>query len=111
MGAGHRLDHPLLHHPRGQTVLSEGHATAEATSFEVAAARGTTEAGICSTRFLEEAFRTDAFQMKVTINPDGSWSYFQDTVMQIRGQTEPFHHTDANTLVLVSPPTPNPLAR
>jgi hypothetical protein len=97
--------------PRGQTVLAEGRASAEATSFEVAAARGTTEAGICSTRFLEEAFRTDAFQMKVTINPDGSWSYFQDTVMQIRGQSAPFHHTDTNTLVLVSPPTPNPLAR
>jgi len=29
----------------------------------------------------------------------------------IRGQSEPFHHTDRNTLSKISEPTPNPLAR
>ncbi len=49
--------------------------------------------------------------MKVTINPDGAWSYEQDTIMQVRGRPDPFHHTDRNTLTRVAAPTPNPLAR
>ena len=60
--------------------------------------------------FLEQAFRTDSFLMRVTINPDGSWSYFEDTLLMLRG-TEPFHHTDENTLRKIAEPTPNPLAR
>ena len=56
-------------------------------------------------------FRTDLFDMTVTVNADGGWSYFQDTVMQIMGQDAPFHHTDHNTLTKVAEPTPNPLMR
>ncbi len=29
----------------------------------------------------------------------------------VRGQTEPFHHTDRNTLTKIAEPTPNPLVR
>jgi hypothetical protein len=29
----------------------------------------------------------------------------------IRGQSEPFHHRDRNTLIRIAEPTPNPLAR
>ncbi len=97
--------------PRAQVVLAVGTADANATSFEVAAQRGVTDYGILSTPFLEHAFRTDSFRIKVTINPDGTWSYFEDTVLAIRGRDEPFHHTDSNTLRLVAEPTPNPLAR
>src|SRR6202034_3090733 len=50
--------------PRGQAVLAQGHAAADAKSFEVSAVRGSTEAGIVSTAFLEAAFRTDNFTMK-----------------------------------------------
>ena len=97
--------------PRGQVVLARGHAEADAKSFEVSAVRGSTENGICSSAFLEAAFRTDSFRIKVTINADGTWSYFEDTILQVRGRDEPFHHTDRNTLTQVAPPTPNPLAR
>jgi hypothetical protein len=96
--------------PRGQVVLASGYAGADATEFVVQATRGTTESGICSTPFLEYAFRTDSFKMAVTINPDGTWSYYEDTVLQVRGRPEPFHHTDRNTLTRVAAPTPNPLA-
>ena len=97
--------------PRAQVALAAGNASADATSFEVSARRGATDYGICSTTFLERAFRTDFFSIKVTINSDGTWSYFEDTVMTIPGYKEPFHHTDRNTLSRVAQPTPNPLAR
>ena len=45
------------------------------------------------------------------VNDDGTWGYEEDTVLQIRGQSEPFHHTDRNLLTRVAAPTPNPLAR
>lgn len=47
----------------------------------------------------------------VSINPDGTWSDDEDTVLLIRGQTEPFHHRDRNTLPRIAAPTPNPLTR
>jgi hypothetical protein len=97
--------------PRGQIALATGHAAPGDTRFTVAATRGRTENGICSTAFLEYAFRTDSFQIEVTINPDGTWSYVEDAVMQVRGQDQPFHHVDRNTLTKVAEPIPNPLAR
>ncbi len=97
--------------PRGQAALATGKAARTATSFEVVARRGSTENGICSGCFLEQAFTTTEFRLKVTINRDGSWSYFEDTILIVKGQTEPFHHTDANTLTKIGEPEPNPLAR
>ena len=97
--------------PRGQTAMAVGHADAAATSFELVATRGLETYGICSNPFLEYAFRTVEFRIKVTINPDGTWSYDEDTVLMIRGQTEPFHHTDRNRLSKIAEATPNPLAR
>jgi len=97
--------------PRGQIVLAKGRAAADATSFEVFAKRGSTENGICSTEFLERAFRTDSFLMKVTVNADATWSYFEDTVLTIPGRDQPFHHTDRNILHRIGPAEPNPLAR
>lgn len=97
--------------PRGQIVLAKGFAAPEATAFEVSAVRGSTENGICSNIFLERAFRTDSFHMKVTVNADGTWSYFEETILTIPGRTEPFRHTDQNTLTRTGPAIPNPLAR
>jgi hypothetical protein len=96
--------------PRGQVAIAAGQAVADATNLLVRAVRGQTDYGICSTAFLEYAFRTDSYQLEVTFNPDGSWSYISDTMLTVRGQAEPFQHRDRNTLVKVAEPTPNPLA-
>lgn len=96
--------------PRGQTVLAVGKATADAKSFTLKAERGTTAYGICSNPYLEENFRTDSFTITVTIHDDGTWSYDEDTVMQVKGQATPFHHRDTNRLRRVEAPTPNPVA-
>jgi len=96
--------------PRGMVLMAQGRAHADAQSFELHATEGDTNFGIRSSPFLDYAFRTTAFHIRVTMHGDGSWSYEEDTVLQIRGRDEPFHHTDRNLLHKVAEPTPNPLA-
>lgn len=97
--------------PRGQTVMAFGRAAKDATSFELVATRGATTNGICSNPFLEYAFQTVEYRIKVTINPDHTWEYDEDTTLIVRGQSEPFHHTDHSVLSKIGEPTPNPLAQ
>ncbi|WP_372783944.1 FABP family protein [Phenylobacterium sp.] len=96
--------------PRGQVALAGGQANPDGSSLVVRAKRGDTEYGIASTAFLEYAFHTDSYELTVTFNADGSWSYVSDTMLAVRGQAEPFRHRDRNTLTKVADPTPNPLA-
>ena len=96
--------------PRGQVAIASGHSSPDATELVLTAERGRTDYGICSTTFLEQAFRTDSYRIEVVFNPDGSWSYVLDTVLQVHGRTEPFQHRDRNTLRKVAEPSPNPLA-
>lgn len=95
--------------PRGQIAMASGHAKADDNELVLTATRGQTEYGICSTTFLEQAFRTDSYRIAVTFNADGSWSYVLDTMLQVRGRPEPFDHRDVNTLFKVAEPGPNPL--
>ncbi len=96
--------------PRGQTAMAVGHAARDAKSFRVEAVRGSETNGIISNPFLDHAFRTDRYAITVTINADGTWSYTEDTVLLVAGKTEPFQHTDGNTLRKIGEPTPNPTA-
>lgn len=96
--------------PRGQVALASGQSTADADSIVVSSVRGQTENGICSTAFLEYAFRTDSYRIEITFNPDGSFSYVTDTVLTVHGRAEPFAHRDQNTLKRIGEPKPNPLA-
>jgi len=96
--------------PRGQVALAGGRAKEDGSGLIVAATRGDTEHGIASTAFLEYAFRTDSYRLDVTFNADGSWSYVSDTMLTVRGRTEPFQHRDRNTLTKVGEPTPNPFS-
>ena len=96
--------------PRGQTAMAVGRATPDAKSFTLEAVRGSLTNGIVSNPFLEQAFRTDRYTIKVDIHADGTWSYEQNTLLTIPGQTEPFHHTDRNRLRKIAEPTLNPTA-
>jgi len=97
--------------PRAQIAMAVGKAAADAKSFELVATRGLQTYGICSNPFLEYAFKTVEYRIKVTINADGTWAYDEDTILMIKGRSEPFHHTDRSTLTRTGEPTPNPLAR
>jgi len=96
--------------PRAQVALAGGRAEPDAKEFELRAERGSTRFGICSGSFLEEAFTTNRFTIRVTIHPDGRWSYDQITELSIRGRAEVFQHHDRSTLRKISEPAPNPLA-
>ena len=95
--------------PRGQTALASGQAKPDDRSLVVSATRGQLNYGICSTDFLEYAFRTDSYRLEITFNADGGWSYVSDTMLAVRGRAEPFRHRDVNTLAKVGEPQPNPL--
>ena len=97
--------------PRGVIVMADGKANKDAAEFELTATHGSEHFGIRSTPFLDYAFKTVEFRIKVSVNSDGTWSYEEDTVLKIRGKDELFHHVDKNTLHKVAEPTPNPLAR
>jgi hypothetical protein len=97
--------------PRGQIALASGIVAPDAKVFAVEAKRGETEYGICSTAFLEYAFRTESYRLEITFNDDGSWSYISDTMLLVRGQAEPFRHRDVNRLTKIAEPAPNPLMK
>ena len=97
--------------PRGQVAIAAGHAAGDAARLVLKAERGQTEYGICSTSFLDLAFRTDSYRIEVDFHGDGSWSYLSDTMLQVRGQSAPFLHRDRNRLVKVAEPDLNPWAK
>lgn len=97
--------------PRGQVAIAAGHAAPDATGLVLTAERGQTEYGICSTTFLELAFRTDSYRIEVDFNDDGSWNYLSETSLLVKGRTAPFAHRDQNRLTKVAEPEPNPWAR
>lgn len=96
--------------PRGQVALASGTCAPDARAFEVRAERGSLTFGICTAPFLDANFTTIDFRMTVRTNDDGTWSYDQNTRMQLPDRDEPFDHVDSNTLRRIAPPTPNPLA-
>ena len=101
----------MLAIPRAQIAMAGGTAEPDATAFELRAELGSATFGICSGPFLDRAFRTIEYRIRVAIHSDGTWSYDEDTVMLVRGRTEPFHHRDRATLTKLAEPTPNLLVR
>jgi hypothetical protein len=96
--------------PRGLIAMACGQAAPDAQQFELQATQGLDTWGICSTPFLNRAFKTTAFTIRVSFQDDGSWSYEEDSVLQIQGQPEAFHHTDRNRLYKIAEAEANPLA-
>jgi hypothetical protein len=96
--------------PRGQVAMASGTAELGARRFTVKATLESPVAGIVSAPFLHENFRTVEYSITMTVNDDGTLSYEQDTVLQVAGRPEPFHHTDKNVLRRIAGPQPNPAA-
>jgi len=94
--------------PRGQVALATGKARPGARKFTVRSKRGSTVNGICSNPFLEHAYRTLEWSITISLKSNRTFSYTQETLLQIPGRKKPFRHTDENTLRRIARPTPNP---
>ncbi len=94
--------------PRGQVALASGVAEKGARQFSVEATLGSTTSGIVSAPFLSTHFTTTSYRITITANDDGTITYEQDTVLQVSGRPEPFHHIDRSQLRRVAPPPRNP---
>lgn len=84
--------------PRGVAVVAGNTVEPDARSFLLVADVGSETYGICSNKFLDREFKTVRYELKVTIHDDQSFSYEEDTQIQIKGRKELFHHIDKNTL-------------
>jgi hypothetical protein len=96
--------------PRGQVLLAAGTAETDAREFEVSATVGHAAYGILSNPFLDGAFHTVSFRMRVRANEDDTWSYEQHTMLRIPDREGLVDHVDRNTLRRIGEPLPNPLA-
>jgi hypothetical protein len=84
--------------PRGITVLAGGKAGADAKEIKLFAEAGSQTFGISSNPFLIDEFKTVKFEYSANFPDAKTLVYEQDTVMQVKGQKELFHHVDKNTL-------------
>ena len=91
-------------------LLAGGTAAPDATEFEVTATLGSEVYGILSNPFLDSEFRTVSFHMRVTVNPDGTWSYEEHSMLRMPDRDDLVDHVDRNTLKRIGEPIPNPLA-
>ena len=85
--------------PRGVMINAGGYSDPNAKILQMSAEIGTETFGIMSSPFLNKAFKTVRYYLKVEILDESKFSYFEDTQIKIHGQEMLFHHTDQNTLI------------
>jgi hypothetical protein len=81
--------------------MAGGTAEPDAKSFEMKAELGSETYGICSNKWLADELKTIRFEVRIDVHDNNSFSYDEDTVIQIKDQAELFHHRDKNTLTRV----------
>ena len=96
--------------PRGQALVAIRPGRARRHRLRTDSRPGSRSMGSCRIPFSTKTFRTLRYRIHVTINDDGTWSYEEEGVLALPDRTEPFPHTDRNTLHKVGPPILNGLA-
>jgi hypothetical protein len=84
--------------PRGITTLAGGAAAPDATTFTMSAELGGSTYGISENLYLNVAASTLRYEVTITANADGTWSYAENTTLRMNEFDQPFPHTDHNTL-------------
>jgi len=83
--------------PRGSVLIASGEVEPDATEFTLTAQRGSTTNGILSNAYLDERARSESYEIKVSVSPDG-WSYESNTVLEMANLNKSLNHTDRNSL-------------
>ncbi|SRR5579875_99516 len=84
--------------PRGSAVLVGGVADPDAREFTMTAEHGSEIFGILSNPFLARAARSRSYEVTVTVDADGSWSYGETTMIEHARVPGTLAHTDRNRL-------------
>lgn len=83
--------------PRGSAILAGGEAAADATTFTMKATAGDVAYGMATNPYLVERASCGRFEVTITVNGD-TFSYSEDTILDMAEVEGDYHHTDANTL-------------
>lgn len=83
--------------PRGSAILAGGTCAANATKFELNAKVGQEAFGVLSNPYLLENAKCVEYQLSCTIEDD-TWTYHENTIMEMSALGTTMDHTDANTL-------------
>lgn len=83
--------------PRGSAINAGGPCAADAKSFEMTAKVGSETYGILSNPYLTEKARCIEYNLSCSVDGD-TWSYQEDTVLELAATGQTIHHTDKNTL-------------
>jgi hypothetical protein len=84
--------------PRGITVLAGGDAQADSTSIHLHAKQGDPNYSIGENKYLTKNASTLSYDVTITTNDDGTWSYDEVTMLKMVEMDAPFPHKDHNTL-------------
>ena len=84
--------------PRGVLVNAGGYVEEDSKNFRLEAELGSHTYGVLSNRYLDDSYKTKRYSLDLTINPDGTFSYSEDTELWIPVKQVIFHHTDENIL-------------
>ena len=88
--------------PRGAVLIAGGDATMDATELVMRAELGSATYGVLSNRYLDENARTVLYEVTIRFDGTDTWSYEEDTVLEMSVLDGQLHHTDRNTLHRVS---------
>ena len=89
--------------PRSTTIIAEGKAAADATSFKLSSKQGSPTNGILSNSYLYDgAAKSTRYDLEVDLS-GGNYAYKEDLVLEMASHGgKEMHHTDENTLSKVS---------
>jgi hypothetical protein len=79
-------------------VLAGGTADADARRFQLRAGAGEPCYNIGENTYLYANASTVGYEVDVTLNDDGTWSYQETTMLRMKEFDDLFPHTDHNTL-------------
>lgn len=88
--------------PRGISVIAGGTVDHDAKEMILKAESGSCTYGICTNPFLDREFKIVRYDLNIKILSETSFSYDQNTVIQMPNSKALFDHRDRNTLKLVS---------